>query len=549
MNINITVNNNKISATKGETILNVLKKHGITIPTLCYMEDLSPTGACRLCVVELKNENKLVTSCSTPIKEGMEILTHSGKVIKARKTIVELLLTNHPDNCLYCDKSGICELQKLTESLNISERVYHGKKNSGKTDRSSPGIVRDMSRCILCGRCVRTCDEIIGISAIDTINRGKNTSIDTVLSKGLFYSSCIHCGQCITACPTGAILEKNNLLQITDKLTNNAKIDIIISPSTIADIAVYTNLKKYEDCRDYLIASLKHIGFNKVYTLSWANDIFIYEAAKYIHEKLNKPLDSTIISNCPSIKYFIKSEFPELEKHLFPVNYPQQIFGKFLKQDKIDNGILLCSVTPCVSHKYEAVQSKNTNKGVPDIDFVLTSNELIRLLNTHGIEFPFSKKTSPDHPAINDSSGAVLFEIRGGISEAIYREIAHKEKIENTVNKIQELRSGKDITEVEIPVGKYNLKILVIEGIKNIKPNINRIKFGKYHIIELRSCNSGCIEGCGQRSIYMHKKNDTKKISKLLYDYDEKNPINTPGKNPFIKGFYRETDSIEKYLK
>lgn len=546
MSVKLTVNKNNVVASKGETILNVLVRNGIKIPTLCYMEELSPTGACRLCVVEDVKNNQLITACSTPVEDGMQILTHSGKVIKARKTVVDLLLTNHPDNCLYCDKSGVCELQNLTEELNINERVYQGEKNHGKTDRSSPGIIRDMTRCILCGRCVRTCDEIIGVSAIDFINRGKKTSIDTVLNRGLFYSSCIHCGKCISKCPTGAILEKTNLQQVTDKLTGGKEIDVILSPSVIADIAVLYNIKKYEDSRDYIIAALKDIGFSNVYTMSFANDLFIYQAARFIISNLASKNKTNIVTCCPAVKKFIENEKPELLDNIININTPQQIFGKILKDKKEENGSFLASVVPCVSHKFEAVQAKNTNKGVPVIDFVLTGNEIVRLFKTHGIKFPYGRKAQSDKPSISDSSAGVLFEIKGGIVESILREIYLESGIEAKSSKIIELRLDKDFVDYEIGISKYKINLAVIEGLDTFRKNINVVQQNKYDIIELRSCNLGCIDGCGQRSTYSEDGDKAKLIKKIIYNYDDKNYVNAPSKNPFIKGFIKEYDDLKK---
>ena len=332
MTITCYINNTKQKADSNETILSVLNRIGISIPTLCNMKELSPTGACRLCVVEDAETGELITSCSTPVRENMKIFTHSPEVINARKTIIELLLANHPENCLYCDKSGNCELQKLSEDLNIREKVFYGDLMSRKTDRSSPGIVRDMSKCILCGRCVRICDEILGISAIDLINRGKNTSIETVFQKGLFYSDCIHCGLCVTACPTGAIMAKSSINQVIEKLGNNKTTKSIMIPTTtIANIAVSYNIRKYEDARNMLVAALHSIGFNKVYPMSLFNDFFISEATSIIQNRLKNSPQPLIITDCPAIKKYIQIKEPELVEFLCKIPAPQQIGAKITR--------------------------------------------------------------------------------------------------------------------------------------------------------------------------------------------------------------------------
>jgi NADH dehydrogenase/NADH:ubiquinone oxidoreductase subunit G len=540
MEYNISINNNIIKAFKGETILNVLKRIGITIPTLCNMPEMTPTGACRLCVVELENNNTLVTACSTPITEGMKILTHSQKVISSRKTIVELLLTNHPENCLYCDKSGNCELQSLAENLNIRERTFFGDKNSAKTDRSSPGIIRDMSKCILCGRCVRICEETIGISAIDLVNRGKNSSIETIFQRGLFYSNCIHCGICINACPTGAIMEKSNIPQVSEKLNStNKNLTAILSPVSIADIANEFSLKKYEDSRDFLVAAIHDIGFKNVLTLSLGNDIFIYENAIKVYENIKNNSQPLIITDCPSIKKYIKTELPDLEKYLSKVPTPQQIIGKLFKETDKSTDNTYISMVSCIAHKYEAIQSNNTDKGVPDIDYVLTTKELLRLLKTHGISLPYTKKDTPDKPSNSDSSAGVLFEVKGGIAESIIRELYIKEGLQNSARKNLELRTDKQFQEYELTIGNRQVKIAVLYGVDTLRQKSKEILNNNYLFVEIRSCNFGCIGGCGQ--ISGHDENEkAKKIRKIIYDFDEKNVINSPSKNPFIKGFYKE---------
>ncbi len=536
MTITCYINNTQQNADGNETILSVLNRIGISIPTLCNMKEFSPTGACRLCVVEDAETGELITSCSTPVRENMKIFTHSPEVINARKTIIELLLANHPESCLYCDKSGNCELQKLSEDLNIREKVFYGDLMSRKTDRSSPGIVRDMSKCILCGRCVRICDEILGISAIDLINRGKNTSIETVFQKGLFYSDCIHCGLCVTACPTGAIISKSSINQVIEKLGNNKTTKSIMIPTTtIANIAISYNIRKYEDARNMLVAALHNIGFNKVYPMSLFNDFFISEATSIIQTRLKNSPQPLIITDCPAIKKYIQIKEPELIEFLCKIPAPQQIGAKILSMQ--EHSDILMSVSPCIAHKYEAIQTQNTNKGVPEIDFVLTSDELDKLLKTLGITLPFTRKETPDHPANSDSSAGVFFETKHGITEGIVRELFHRSDVSVPLNRIIEIKPDKDFIEYEFSMNNTYYSIACISGIENLVKYKKQILQGNYLFIEIRSCKSGCIDGCGQK--LTDSQDSQKRLRKTLNEYDEKTSNNTPGKNPFIKGFYR----------
>ncbi|MDD2634437.1 MAG: [Fe-Fe] hydrogenase large subunit C-terminal domain-containing protein [Bacteroidales bacterium] len=536
MTITCYINNTKQTADSNETILSVLNRIGISIPTLCNMKELSPTGACRLCVVENVETGELITSCSTPIKENMRIFTHSPEVINARKTIIELLLANHPENCLYCDKSGNCELHKLSEELNIREKVFYGDLISKKTDRSSPGIVRDMSKCILCGRCVRICDEILGISAIDLINRGKNTSIETVFQKGLFYSDCIHCGLCVTACPTGAIMAKSSINQLIEKLGNKKTTKSIMIPTTtIASLTINYNIRKFKDTRNMLVAALHSIGFNKVYPMALFNDFFISEATTIIQNRLKNTPQPLIITDCPATKQYIKIKEPELIDFLCKIPAPQQIGAKILSMQEPTD--LLISVSPCIAHKYEAVQTQNTNKGVPEIDFVISSDELDKLIKTLGIRLPFSKKETPDKPANSNSSAGVFFETKHGITEGIIRELFYRYDLSGQLNRIIEIKPEKDFIEYKFKINKTYYSIACISGIENLIKHKKQILNEKYLFVEVRSCKYGCIDGCGQK--LTDNEDIQKRVRKTICEYDDKTNINTSGKNPYIKGFYR----------
>jgi len=537
MNVKIKANNINQKADSGETILSALKRIGINIPTLCNMEDLSPTGACRLCVVEDAITGELITSCSTPVRDKLEILTHSPKVIEARKTIVELLLTNHPENCLYCDKSGNCELQRLAEELNIREKTFYGDKPDYKTDRSSPGIVRDMSKCILCGRCVRICEEVLEISAIDLINRGKKTRIETVFQKGLYYSDCIHCGLCISACPTGAILEKSNLNELINRLgKEDKKKSIFVSSISIAYLAQRNNIRKYEDCRNYIVGALHDAGFDNVYTSAILNDYFTSEACNKIENNLKKD-KTTIITDCPAVKKYLRNQDAELFEKLIDIPNPMQLTGDlFNKVIDFENDCMVSTV-PCIAHKYEAIRSENTIKGVPKFEFVLTSNELDKMLHALGLSLPYTKKETPDKPSNSDSSSGVFFETKHGITEAIIRELSFRKGIVNKLNRIIEIKTDKDFIEYEFNLGKTKHTVACIYGVNNIKKYRSKILKSKYLFVELRSCEFGCIDGCGQTKT--SEKEQQKKIRKIISYFDEKNNNNTAGKNPYIKGIYR----------
>src|SRR5512133_250869 len=376
----IHVNNKKIKAEKGETILSALNRNGIIIPTLCRMKDFSPTGACRMCVVEVEGRDRLVTACSQPVEEWMKIRTHSPRVITARKTIVELLLSNHPDNCLYCDRNLSCELQRLSEELNIRERRIPSRKIKMRLDQSSPAIVRELSKCILCGRCVRVCEEVVTANSLDFINKGRETHVGAALDKDFNFSSCVHCGQCVLTCPTGALHEKHNITEVQDYLNKPGIIKAIQYTSMVVyGIAEELGMKYHKDFDKILNAILRKIGFDKIFKTGTGTDICISEITTQLSERIDrgegKPL---YISACPSWVKYAEQFLPSIIPQISTVKSPQQITGALIKTIVADQmkakpeEIFSVSATPCMAMKYEARRDVMTRKGMSDVDSVLT---------------------------------------------------------------------------------------------------------------------------------------------------------------------------------
>ncbi|MDY0099658.1 MAG: [Fe-Fe] hydrogenase large subunit C-terminal domain-containing protein, partial [Bacteroidales bacterium] len=429
MLLTIQVNNKKIKARKGETILSALNRNGIMIPTLCRMRDFTPTGACRICVVEVEGKERLVTACSHPVEEWMKIWTHSPRVITARKTIVELLLSNHPDDCLYCDRNLHCELQKLAEELNIRERRIRGKKIKQRLDQSSPSVVRELSKCILCGRCVRVCEEIITSTSLDFINRGRQTHVGTAMDRELNFSSCIQCGQCVLVCPTGALHEKHNITEVQEYLNKTEVVKAIqYSPLVAAGIADELGIKYGREFDKVLNAILRKIGFDKVFTTGTGTDIYINELTEELSEKLQrKNEDPLYIAACPAWTKYAEQFYPELIPSLSLIKSPQQITGVLIKTIVAGQlgiqpeQIFSVSVSPCVAMKFEARRDGMMRKGISDVDSVLTVRELARLIKLYGIDITNIDKEPADEPISGRSSMAVLAETSGGLAEGIAR--------------------------------------------------------------------------------------------------------------------------------
>lgn len=553
MNFDIEVNNRTIQARKGETILAALNRNGINVPTLCNLKGLSPTGACRVCVVEVEGFQSLVTSCSYPVKEGMKIKTHSPRVVKARKTLVELLLSNHPDDCLYCERNGNCELQDLSVELNIRERRISGRKSRHRLDLSSPSIMRDPSKCILCGRCVRTCDEIQSVSTLEFLNRGSKTIVGTSMNRDLNFSNCIACGQCVLVCPTGALHEHSNLDDIQDALNNKSqKVVIQFGPSISVSLAEEFGIKAGKDINGLLVAALRKIGFDFIFDSTFAADLAIMETAAELQQRMEKKENLPMISSCcPAWVKFAEQFYPELLPLLSSSKSPQQMMGTIIKtyfaqkQGINPNEIFSVSIMPCLAKKFEAQRVEMTSKGLSDVDLVLSTRELARLIRLYGIDINSIDPQQADSPFSIRSSAGKLFATAGGTAEALVRTMHYNLTGKELVTpKINELRIGVGVKEVHHKIGKEKFKVILSNGLKDIHKLLQNIKEGgnDAQYIEIMACPGGCINGGGQP--FSANDKDIKARAKSIYDIDDVETIKVAHKNPMLIDLYN--DFLEK---
>ena len=547
----IQVNNRKIKAEKGETILLALNRNGIIIPTLCRMKDFTPTGACRMCVVEVEGRDRLVTACSQPVEEWMKIKTHSPRVIQARKTIVELLLSNHPDDCLYCDRNLYCELQRLAEELNIRERRIRGKKIKPRLDQSSPAIIRELSKCILCGRCVRVCEEVITSTSLDFINKGRDTHVGAAMDRDFNFSSCIHCGQCVLVCPTGALHEKHNITEVQEYLNKPEIIKVIqYSPLVSVGIAEELGIKHSREFDRILNAVLHKIGFDKVFTTGTGTDVCISEITDQLSERIKNKVDTPLfISACPAWVKYAEQFMPGLIPQLSTVKSPQQITGSIIKtlvagQMKAKpEQIYSVSATPCMAMKFEARRDGMTRKGISDVDSVLTVRELARLIRLYGIDITNIEHEPADEPMAGRSSSAVLAEVAGGLAEGVVRSL-HFLKLRKDADKqvFKKIRATGTFRETSIQIDDTEIKVAVVDGLtglEKLKAYLNSGK--KLDLVEVMACPGGCVHGAGLP--FNASKDEIKSRSKLVYIADETEAVNLPCKSPALINIY------EKYLK
>ncbi|HDQ45665.1 MAG TPA: 4Fe-4S dicluster domain-containing protein [bacterium] len=507
--VKLSVNNRNIEAKSGDTILSVLKRNGIKVPTLCHLEGLFPSGACRMCVVEVEGLPGLVPSCAYPVQDGMRIQTHSPRAVRARKTIVELLLADHPDDCLYCVRNGDCDLQNLAEELGVRQRRYAGKKSMHQIDSSSPSLIRDPAKCILCGKCVRVCEEIQGVSAIDFIGRGSRARVGPAFDEGLNVSSCINCGQCVTVCPTGALREQSALKDVIDALNDPGKFVVVQhAPSVSVTLGEEFGIKPGTDMIGAMTTALRRLGFDRVFDTSFSADLTIMEEGSELVKRIREGGPLPLLTSCsPGWIKFVEQFYPELIGHVSSCKSPQQMLGAiaksyFAEREGIDPARMYSvSIMPCTAKKFEAERPELSSGGLADVDAVLTTREAARLIRMRGLDLNSLPPEPADTPFGERSSAGKLFGVSGGVMEAAARSAHYLltgEEMADPV--IKSLRGLDGIKEATITIGGLELGLAVASGLANARKLLDQIRAGRkdLHFMEVMTCPGGCIAGGGQ---------------------------------------------------
>lgn len=547
--IELTINNIKVKAEEGMTILDAAKSVGVNIPTLCHMKDLFPSGACRICVVEVEGMRGLIPSCAYPVFEGMKVQTNSPRVRTARKTIVELLVENHPQDCLICVRNKNCELQDLSEKYGLREHRFAGAKKDHAIDISSPSMERDPAKCILCGRCVRTCSEIQKVGAIDFTNRGFKSNVTTPYNKGLNISDCILCGQCILVCPTAALREKSHAKEVSYALNDKKKYVIAqVAPAVRASIGEEYNFPLGTNATGQMVTGLRRLGFKKVFDTNFAADLTImeegYELIKRIQKNSNLPM---FTSCCPGWVKYIEQNRPELLNHISSCKSPHEMEGAVLKtyyakKMGIDpKDIFVVSIMPCTVKKFESNRPELNEEYQPDVDAVLTTRELVRLFKMSGIDFNDLPDDKFDDPLGESTGAAAIFGTSGGVMEAALRTAYFKltgTELENL--ELNDIRGMQGIKESTLTINGLDVNVAVVNGIGNVDPVLDQIQNGtcKYHFIEVMACPGGCINGGGQ-PIHQKAEKVRKRIS-VLYEIDSKMKKRRSHENESVLKLYKE---------
>lgn len=547
--VTIEVNGRPMKAKPGETILTALRRENISIPTLCFMENLFPSGACRMCVVEVEGQRALVPSCAFPVAEGMKLKTHSPRVLRARKTIVELLIANHPQECLFCSRNNACELQRLAAELGVQEKRFAGERVIAPIDSSSPSVVRDPEKCILCGRCVRMCEEIQGVSAIDFTGRGSKALVGTAFNESMNVSTCVNCGQCIMVCPTGALRSQDNVQNVIAALNDPTKVVVIQhAPAVSVTIGEQFGFKQGADVIGVMTAALRKMGFKRVFDTSFSADVTIMEEATELVSRIRNGGTLPMFTSCsPGWVKFVEQFYPEMIPNLSSCKSPQQMLGALIKthfaeKNKIPaENIYSVAVMPCTAKKFECGRPGMMRNGMSDIDAVLTTRELASMIKLFGIDLHSIQPQAADLPFGARSSAGKLFGATGGVMEAAIR-TAHfmltGEDLKDPV--VPAVRELAGVKEAKVTIGGKTIGVAVASGLGNARKLIEEIRNGRddIHFIEVMTCPGGCIGGGGQP---IGTNQDSVRLRmKGLYTIDKNDAIRTAHANPAVKQLYDE---------
>lgn len=553
--INIKINGMPLSVPEGSTILEAARFAGIEIPTLCYLKDINEIGACRICMVEVKGARSLVTACVYPVFEGMEVFTNTKKVMDSRKMTLELMLSTHKRACLSCPRSGSCELQALCTDYGVdNESHFDGAKIEYELDTSTPHLVRDNNKCILCRRCVAACGALQDISVIGANDRGFDTHIASFFERPLNDTPCISCGQCIVYCPTNALQEKDDTDKVWEAINDPTKVVIAqTAPSIRATLGEEFGFEIGSNVEGKMVAAIRRLGFDKVFDTDFAADLTIVEEANEFIERVKNGGTLPMITSCsPGWVKYCEFNYPELIGHLSTCKSPQQMGGAVIKtyyaeKNNIDpKDIFVVGIMPCTAKKFEVGRDDQNASGYPDVDVALTTRELARMINRARIKFASLPDEQFDSPLGESTGAAVIFGATGGVMEAALRTandwITGKD---NENFEFKEVRGTDDIKYATYKVGDLDVKVAVASGTKNAKVIMDDIASGKadYQFVEIMGCPGGCVNGGGQPIQPASVRNtvDLKALrAKALYDQDANMPIRKSHQSPVIKTLYDE---------
>ena len=564
--IRLTIDNRLVEVAEGTTILKAARQAGIHIPTLCYFELAgmnfeNKPGGCRVCVVEVVKDfngrprRNLAPACATECVDGMEVLTHSQRVINARRTVVELILSDHPTDCLTCPKSGQCELQTLAQNLGIREIPYKGEQSTYRVDMS-PSIIRDMDKCIMCRRCENVCNNIQSVGALSAVNRGFQAVVAPAFEQDMIDSPCVMCGQCVQVCPVGALSEVDDTRKVMMAINDPKKTVIVqTAPAVRVAIGEEFGMEPGTIVTGQLAAVLRQIGFNYVFDTDFAADLTIMEEGTELLQRIDrftkgdKSVRLPILTSCcPGWVNFFEHNFPDMLDVPSTAKSPQQMFGAIAKNywaEKMGikrEDLVVVSIMPCLAKKYECKREEFSVNGNPDVDYVLSTRELARLIKQFNLDLKEMPVADFDDPLGESTGAAVIFGATGGVIEAAARtayELFTGKKLEKI--DFTELRGLEGIRDAWVDFNGTPIHIGIAHGLKNARTLLERVREGKeqFHAIEVMACPGGCIGGAGQP--YHHGNSEIiKKRFEATYEEDRNKPIRKSHENPSIIKLYKE---------
>lgn len=558
--VNLTIDDIKVQVPKGTTILKAARSIGIDIPTLCHYElkgqgvENRP-GSCRVCMVEIEGKSNLAAACATNVSEGMSVKTHTLRVIMARRTIVDLLLSDHPADCLVCPQGGKCELQKLAVDLGLREVTYKGEQSVYKID-VSPAIIRDMNKCVMCRRCETVCNSLQTVGALSGINRGFNAVVGTAFEQKLIDSTCVMCGQCVQACPVGALSEVDNTRQVMQAISDSKKTVIVqTAPAVRVALGEEFGMEPGSRVTGKMVAALKMLGFDYVFDTDFAADLTIMEEGTEMLQRISKYMNGDkdvklpiMTSCCPGWVNFFERYYPDMLDVPSTAKSPMQMFGAIAKTywaEKMGikrEDLVVVSIMPCVAKKYECQRDELNKEGSPDVDYSLTTRELADMIKLLSIKFADLKEEEFDRPLGESTGAGVIFGATGGVIEAATR-TTYELFTKKELGKIdfQDIRGLEGVREATVDFNGTPIHIGIAHGLGNARKLLDKIRKGEtmFHAIEIMACPGGCVGGAGQP--YHH--GDFSKVEKRLkaiYEEDKDKPLRKSHENPYVQQLYKE---------
>lgn len=547
--ITINIDGIPVTVPSGTTIMEAAKKVGIKIPSLCHHPDLNVRAFCRVCLVEDSRSWRLKTACNNLVDECGDILTNTAKVRKARKTVLELLLANHPQDCLHCERNRKCELQTLAEELNIRGNTFDSVVKPVPKERSNPALVRDMSKCVRCGRCVEACQSVQSTNAIGYSQRSTDFKITTAFEHPLSESPCVYCGQCVAVCPVGALYEKDDTQKVWDAL-DNKDLHVIVQTAPAVRVAIGEEfgMERGAVATGQMVAAIRRLGFDKVFDTDFSADLTIMEEGTELLDRLKNGGTLPMITSCsPGWVNFVEKTYPDLLDHVSSCKSPQQMFGAVAKTyyaDKMGiprDKLFVVSIMPCIAKKYECQRPEMNSSGYQDVDVVLTTRELAKMIRLAGLDFNSLQEEEFDAPMGIGSGAGAIFGTSGGVMEAAVRTVyeivtgKEPESLDFTV-----CRGHEGIKEATLDLAGTPVKIAITNGLANARVIMDKIRKGEadYHFVEIMCCPGGCVGGGGQpfrttAAIKEHRMDGLYKVDKSL-------PLRQSHKNPQIKALYDE---------